>query len=365
MNKRNKTIALHVTAWILFLLYEWLFKQGVLNNPETFVFNLKIVAIRVMVLIPTVYFTLYFLVPYLLLKGRKILFIISLIGTIAAAAFVMKTLNYFLVLRGVEGFASSYSALLSGLTGWLIFMGNIAFNVSFALMFYFIHKWMQDDKKRQELEAAKKEAELGLLKSQVQPHFIFNTINNIYALSKQSDPKTTEMIYRLSVLLEYMLYDSNRELTFLTREMNYIENYLELEKIRYGQRLDISFNTYGNIGGLEVPPLILLPFVENSFKHGLSQQTADCWLQIEISYEDPWLKLKVENSKSKEEIAPARKGGLGITNVRKRLDILMDGAYELKQLNGTDSYLVTLKIKLKPKMRYDTTARPLEVPGSR
>ena len=329
-------------------------------------FHLKIVGIRVWALIPAVYFTLYFLVPRFLLKGQRLLFTVLLILTIAADTLLMKTLNYFLVLQGVEGFAPTYIQSISGLTGWLIFMGNIAFNISFALMIFFINKWVKDDQKRQALEVANKEAELRLLKSQVQPHFLFNTLNNIYALSKKGSPHTTEMIYRLSGLLEYMLYDSSREWTPLEREITYIRHYLEIEKIRYGQRLDISFTTFGNIEALQVPPLVLLPFVENSFKHGLSQHTGACWIRIEITYTAPWLLLKVENSKPENEITPVKKGGLGIENVRKRLAILLDHNFELKQLDAPDSYLVTLKlIPKQTEQRHDKPARHLEVLGGR
>ncbi len=158
-------------AWLLFLLYEWIFKQGILLKPETSIFSLKIVTIRVLVLIPAVYISLYWLVPRFFLRGKRFAFILSLFGLIVASTLVMKTLNYFLVLKGVEGFALTYMKSISNLTGWLTFMGNIAFNVSFALMFFFINKWIINEKKRTELEAANKEAELQLLKSQVQPHF--------------------------------------------------------------------------------------------------------------------------------------------------------------------------------------------------
>jgi uncharacterized membrane protein len=313
-----------------------------------------------------VYISLYYLVPRFFLKGKRFAFIAALFGLIVAATLVMKTLNYYLVLKGVEGYAPNYIKSISGLTGWLIFMGNIAFNVSFALMFFFINKWVIDDKKRKELEAANKEAELQLLKSQVQPHFLFNTLNNIYALSRKGSPDTTEMIYRLSGLLEYMLYDSNREWTLLSRELAYIQNYLEIEKIRYGNRLDVSFNTYGNTTGVSVPPLVLLPFVENSFKHGLSQQTESCWLRIEINYDNEWLSMKVENSKAEIETGSLiHKGGIGILNVQKRLSILLDDNYELNHFDSKDSYLVTLKLKPKQAKQYEKSAPAMEMLSGR
>ena len=362
MSKRQKNVAIHAAAWILFLLYEWIFKQGILKAPETSLFHLKIVAIRVAALIPTVYFTTEYLVPKLFFRGRKGWFVLALIGTIAADTLLMKTMNYFLALKGVAGFAPTYLQSISGLTGWLVFMGNIAFNISFVLMIFFINRWLQDDRKRQALEAAKKDAELQLLKSQVQPHFLFNTINNIYALSKKGSPHTTEMIYRLSGLLEYMLYDSSREWISLEQELRYIKNYLEIEKIRYGSRLDAAFNTYGDTQGVEVPPLILLPFVENAFKHGLSRGAGPCWLRIEVGYNGQQLQLKVENSKPEEASIVAAKGGIGITNVRKRLQILLGDAFDIKTLDGADSYLVTLTFQ--PKLAtHEKRGRQVAMPG--
>jgi two-component system, LytTR family, sensor kinase len=365
MSKKKRNILAHSLAWILFLLYEWLFKQGVFNNPDTAIFHLKIVVIRVAVLLPAVYFTLYYLVPQLFLRGKRLQFLLSLLGTIMLTTLVMKTFNHFLVLRGLEGFAPTFLKAISGLNGWLIFMGNIAFNISFALMIYFINKWVKDDKKLQELKAANKEAELSLLKSQVHPHFIFNTLNNIYALSKKGASNTSEMIYRLSGLLEYMLYDSNKEWISLEKEISYIKNYIEIEKIRYGNRLDVSFDLYSLSKGLSIPPLVILAFVENSFKHGLSRQTGSCWLKIVIEYSAPYLTIKVENSKS-EDITPSPgSGGLGLENVRKRLDILLQENYELKQFDGNDSYLVILKMISKLNMHEPEQAiQNLEMSGS-
>ncbi len=171
------------------------------------------------------------------------------------------------------------------------------------------------------------------------------------------------MIYRLSGLLEYMLYDSNKDLISMDREVDYIRNYLEIEKKRYGKRLDVYCSVQGEITKLWVPPLILLPFVENSFKHGLSKQIGDCWLRIDIVYDGNWLITKVENSKPDEDTpAPVKKGGLGIPNVRRRIDILLNGQYELKQSESSDSYLITLK--LKPHIKEpqdDKTFRKMEV----
>lgn len=366
--KKSYKIVIHAVGWFLLFLFE-LVRQGVLENPETFVFQLKVVLVRVAALIPAVYFTLYYLVPHLFLKDRKTGFVFAFVSTIAVATILMRTLYYFLLPPEREGVVPTYLEYILNFrfTGWLLTMGNITFTISFVLMIYFINKYLQDKKRRLELESDKKEAELKLLKSQVQPHFIFNTLNNIYALSIKNSPDTSEMIYRLSGLLEYMLYDSNKDWISMDREVDYIRNYLEIEKKRYGKRLDVYYSVQGDISKLWVPPLILLPFVENSFKHGLSRQIGDCWLRIDIVYDGNWLITKVENSKSDEDAPDAvKKGGLGIMNVRRRIDILLNGQYELKQLESVDSYLITLK--LKPKIKEpqdDETFRKMEVLSNR
>ena len=144
-----------------------------------------------------------------------------------------------------------------------------------------------------------------------------------------------------------MLYDSSKEWISLQQELDYINNYLEIEKIRYGTRLDVSFTMYGVLEGLEVPPLVFLPFVENAFKHGLSRQTGKAWLRIEVSYDGTELTLKVENSHSEAALQKHAKGGMGIDNVRRRLGILMKDAFSIKQLEGKETYLVILSFQPK------------------
>lgn len=254
-----REIFIHAGAWLAFFFYEWIFKQGIINNPETSWFHFQVVLIRVLSLIPAVYLTLYSLIPRMLFRGERVRFTLALIVTILVDAFVMKSLTWWLVLSGREGFASSYGESLCNVTGWLIFSGNIAFNISFAAMLYLMNKWAIDEKRRQVLETAKKEAELSLLKSQVQPHFIFNTLNNIYALARKNATHTAEMIHRLSNLLAYMIYDSNRDWISLKQELTYIDDYIEIEKIRYGERLDVSIQVYAEVDNILVPPLIVLP----------------------------------------------------------------------------------------------------------
>ena len=196
------------------------------------------------------------------------------------------------------------------------------------------------------VRADKAIAQLELLKNQVQPHFIFNTLNNIYSLSLKNNPRTSDLIYRLSSLLSYMLYDSRQEFIPVSKEMEYIHNYIELEKIRYGERLDVAVNCFDSVDQFTIPPLLILPLVENSFKHGVSNDVGNSWIRIDLSVKDDWLTVKIENSR----IADSCNGhavykGIGMENVKKRLEIIYPERHEFKYMSEGQSFLTILKIK--------------------
>ena len=139
-------------------------------------------------------------------------------------------------------------------------------------------------------------AELKVLKNQLHPHFLFNTLNNLYSMVLTQHPRASEVVVRLSDIMSYMLYDCERRLIDLEKEIENLKNYIELEKIRYGKRLDISFETGGKIAGKSIPPLLLLPFLENAFKHGVGKNERASWVRINLWVNDEELTYLVENS---------------------------------------------------------------------
>ncbi|HEY5826526.1 MAG TPA: histidine kinase, partial [Cyclobacteriaceae bacterium] len=193
-----------------------------------------------------------------------------------------------------------------------------------------------------ELEKEKLAAELKLLKSQINPHFLFNTLNNLYALTLNHSSKSPEVVYKLSQLMSYMLYDSNQSEVSLEKEVEYIQNYIALEKIRYSN-LDISMNVFDELKDVRIAPLLILPFVENSFKHGASSQLSSGFIRIDISVQAQTLVIKVENSKIDPEI-PRRPSGIGLQNLRKRLELIYPERHTLQIFDEEDVYLVILKI---------------------
>ena len=202
--------------------------------------------------------------------------------------------------------------------------------------------------KQRDLMLAQQEritAQLQLLKAQVHPHFLFNTLNNIYALAMESSPRTPEMILKLSSLLSYMLYDCRDEQVLLEKEVDIMKNYIDLEKERYGDKIDISVNIEGDIQDRYITPLLILPFLENAFKHGTSEQLEKPWMSVDIVVKDHQLKCKVVNSK--DQFVPFHENGVGINNVKKRLELLYQEKHDIKLKDEGVFFVVSLLLNLK------------------
>jgi sensor histidine kinase YesM len=205
-------------------------------------------------------------------------------------------------------------------------------------------------KKQQEWMQAEKEkvtAELQLLKAQVHPHFLFNTLNNIYSFSLRKSPKTPELIMKLSSLLSYILYDCRGEHVPLEKELEVMKNYIDLEKERYANNIEISWNVDGDVKDKSIVPLLLLPFLENAFKHGTSEQLEKPWLSVDIAVKQNKMKCKIVNSKN--EFVPVSKNGIGIVNVQKRLRFLYPNNHELKINDEGDFFAASLLLELTEK----------------
>jgi len=219
--------------------------------------------------------------------------------------------------------------------------------VALAIVAKWFKFWYKQQKNNQALAEEKLQAELKFLKAQVHPHFLFNTLNNLYALTLKQSKEAPEVVLKLSDLLSYMLYDCTADTVALDKEVRLVEDYIALEKIRYGDRLNVSFNLFGEINGRAIAPLMILPFIENAFKHGVSEELDESWISIDLTLKPENLTLKVENSKSIQEETEDRfeyKQGIGLTNVKRRLEILYAEQYQLDIHESSESFLVVLKL---------------------
>jgi len=205
-------------------------------------------------------------------------------------------------------------------------------------------QWLAKQQQFLQAQQDKITAELQLLKAQVHPHFLFNTLNNIYSFSLDRSPKTPMLILKLSSLLSYMLYDCKAEEVRLQKEVEIMKDYIDLERERYGNTIEISWTVDGDLSDHFIAPLLMLPFLENAFKHGASEQIEKPWMAVDISVTNRVLKFKLTNSKN--EYALHRNNGIGINNVKKRLEFLYPKNHELKIIDEGDFFAVALMVKL-------------------
>jgi LytS/YehU family sensor histidine kinase len=189
-------------------------------------------------------------------------------------------------------------------------------------------------------------AELQLLKAQVHPHFLFNTLNNIYSFAQNTSPVAAKMITGLSDLLRYILYDCSQSLVPLSKELKMVRDYINLEQIRYGNRLEIHLDLPEKTNDLYIAPLVLLPLLENCFKHGTSNMLEQPWINLQVTLLQNELLMKLINGKTTENNGLQKKPGIGISNVEKRLELLYPGKHQLVITNDADVFVVNLKIEL-------------------
>lgn len=203
--------------------------------------------------------------------------------------------------------------------------------------------WYRQLQMNREILEEKLKAELNYLKAQIHPHFLFNTLNNLYSLTLARSEQAPHVVLKLSALMRYMVNDCREEKIPLEKEVQYMMSYIELEQIRFDQRLEISFNIHNDIKGPVITPLILLPFIENSFKHGPSVDTEKAWITVDLMVKEGTLFFKVENSKS---VAAPSSNGFGLKNVERRLALLYPGRYSLEKKNDPEYYGIDLKLNL-------------------
>jgi LytS/YehU family sensor histidine kinase len=190
------------------------------------------------------------------------------------------------------------------------------------------------------------QSELSALKSQIHPHFLFNTLNNLYALTLKQSAKSPSIVLGLSDILRYMLYECSTDNVALKRDVEIMQHYVELEKVRYEERLDLNFSVSGRITDQRIPPLLMLPLIENAFKHGTSETVEDAWINIDLSVTGHKLKFKISNSKPLE--SDKKTGGqIGLDNVRKRLALLFPYAHQLQVFDEEEIFVVILQLDLK------------------
>lgn len=206
--------------------------------------------------------------------------------------------------------------------------------------------WYLKEQEKQILITENANAEIQLLKAQVHPHFLFNTLNNIYSFTLNKDPCAAGLVLKLSDTMNYMITECEEPFVALEKELKMISDYIGLEKVRYGNSLDISFNIAGDYNNKLVVPLLMIPFVENSFKHGASKMLRHPWIHLSIQADEDLLHFTLVNSKPADETVQI-KGGIGLKNVQKRLELIYPGAHLLSIESTINTFTVNMQVPLK------------------
>jgi LytS/YehU family sensor histidine kinase len=210
-----------------------------------------------------------------------------------------------------------------------------------------VKHWHLKEKRNLELLKEKTEAQLQLLTAQVHPHFLFNTLNNIYSKAQNESPGSAKMIMELSHILRYVLDEGKRELVPLENELQMLMDYINLEKTRYDDKLDLHVSLPSKTGDIHIAPLLLLPFVENSFKHGASKMIHNPWINLKIELEGTSLFMKLMNGKRHyQDLQHNGRTGTGINNVATRLGLLYKEKYDLQVNEDEEVFIVNLSLDL-------------------
>lgn len=336
-NFSNKDLIYHLVFWISLFLILVVSDRSELTLP----FKLIKEFVNVLFFATIVYINLYLLIPSFLKVKKYLLYSFALLLFVVLITPV-KTMMYYLIFTGNHVFTER---LIENQP--YIFISNLFFGFG-STIFQILSDWRESEDEKKELELQNTQTELNFLKSQINPHFLFNTLNNIYALTLIKSDSAPATVIKLSEIMRYMLYECNEEKVSLDKEIQFIKNYYELEKLRLKSNSEIVLNIEGDAAGYKIAPLILNPFIENAFKHGISSNVNSSYVHISMEIENQQLKFEIENNiaKVKRDQLGKKSGGIGLKNVKRRLEIIYPKEHELSINENENVFQVKLKLKL-------------------
>jgi len=340
--------SVHISLWALF----WV----VMGVPLSYGRNLLNMLMWVPVFILFSYPLVYGAIPQLLLKGRVSLFLLTILTWGAIGLFIDVGYRSYILIPAQEAMGLDNIIRRGALPFCYLCMTTSAAS---PMIIKFFKLCTLKQRQGLQVQQEKITAELQLLKAQVHPHFLFNTLNNIYSFSLHDSPKTPTLILKLSSLLNYMMHECNTNVVRLAKEVEVMHNYIGLERERYGDKIDINWHVSGELDGKWIAPLLLLPFLENAFKHGISEQIGLLRLSVDLSVESNVLRCKIINSKNEQ--VNYRENGIGISNVKKRLAFIYPGQYELKIADEGNFFIVWMELRLSTMQLPDQENAPVVV----
>lgn len=329
---------IHILVWLAFFMIPLLFIESASGRERFMIMGWFVQFLTALYF----YYNYLYLVPRFLLKKKIGPYVYMLLLGLA----VLSAMNilFTLVTAGIVEHRHPFN--LWRASTFPVYPAILAFALSSAVRI--ILEYFRNERQKKEMEAEKLVAELAFLKSQVNPHFLFNTLNNICSLARKKSDQTENAIIKLAQIMRYMLQDSQDESVDLAKEVEYLQNYIELQRLRVFGKVQVVFSLEGNPEQFAIAPLLLIPFVENAFKHGVSYQD-ETEIGITIRTLKRKLIFKVENTiirQKEEQVGPG--SGIGLKNVVRRLDLLYPGRYVLDIREENNRYQVELTINYEP-----------------
>lgn len=333
----------HAGGWLAFLLLLVTTEMRTGNYP--FLVSLSSQLINLIFYAIIVYINLLYLFPKYLKKGQIWGYLLLLVG--AALVFTpLKLVLKYILFSKTGGMRRD---ILDNLDTYFLSMFLAA---ALSTVGKVMVDWIVQNRKKEKEQKETMQSELRFLKSQINPHFLFNTLNSLYALTLKKDDKAPDIVIKLSEMMRYMLYECNEPKVPLSKEVNYLQNYLDLERLRQRKGIKIKLDVNGYVSDQMVAPLMFIPFLENSFKHGVNANIKDGFVHATLSVVDHTVTFTLENSKG--SVMPTQihgnrpSGGIGLVNVRRRLELLYPDAHELTVRETPSTYTVTLHLELQP-----------------
>lgn len=347
-----KKFALHSLFWIAVMLF-FTFFFGVENASFNTVFLFS--AFLLPVTIVTTYTFVYYLIPkYLLLKKYKVFALYSFYTLVISSSFIIYSAFYGLVLSSSMAIGAEFpikkSLLFINVTIYLV----VILACAFSLLKQNYRTNTANEILKNEILAGElqlKKQELLYLKMQIHPHFLFNTLNTLYGFALKKSDETPELILKLSNLLDYILYQTQKSKVPLKQEIEHIQDYIALEQMRFKDNLHVDFKCDPISEEIEIAPMILLPFIENSFKHG-KLNNGEIMVQISLKISQKHIYFQLKNSKidhiryENESLNKPQQSGIGLVNLQKRLDLLYKNDYQLTIKNESEFYEITLNLPI-------------------
>jgi two-component system, LytTR family, sensor kinase len=360
LNKSMVQFAIHIAAWVCFLMLPFVFYPRL--REFSFFSERYLSAFFITnnaLIIAFYYLNVYFFIPKLLDQKKFLSYTLLILGLLIFFGCFPRIFHYFFGFPPPPpGSHNIVSSAVSGAPGGgrprnfqqpILAPGNIAI---FLLVFVFstgirvINQWLLSEQRNKEIANEKLHAELSFLKAQINPHFLFNTLNNIYALASANSEYTAPAVMKLSSIMRYVLTEARADHVPLDKEIQFTTHYIELQKMRLTLKSSIDFTIKGDPAGRQIAPLLLLPFVENAFKYGIStREWSPITILLEIKQDS--LYFSVSNHKqTNTSLKLADNTGIGISNTRRRLDLLYDDRYTLAIDDEPATFTVHLNIKV-------------------